>query len=86
MMKCTRRGCKSVTLHRVNRYHAPRRQEDEEYQQIENDGGNVDFFTALRMDGLFGFHVKKFPFRFQVVSGFFGQYSPEPAYPPLLTA
>ena len=63
MMKCTRRGCKSVTLHRVNRYHAPRRQEDEEYQQIENHSDNVDFFTAFRMDGLFGFHSKKVPFR-----------------------
>ena len=47
----------------VNRYHALRRQENEEYQQIENHGDNVVFFTAFRMDGLFGFHSKKFPFR-----------------------
>ena len=45
----------------VKRHHALRRQEDEEYQQIENDGGNVDFFTALCMDGLFVFHVKRVP-------------------------
>ena len=70
----------------VKRHHAFRRQEDEEYQQIENDGGNVDFFTALRMDSLFGFHVKRVPLPISSGFRFFGQYFPLTRIPPALTA